>query len=121
MLGFALSRMKWGGKTIIMGLVIATLIIPFDAIAIPLLFEMTKLPKIEFNGIIPSISFNWLNTYYVQVIPFIANAFSIFLFRQYFTSIPTELDEAARMDGASWFPVYRKIVVPLAGPAFATV
>jgi multiple sugar transport system permease protein len=121
MLGFALSRMKWGGKTIIMGLVIATLIIPFDAIAIPLLFEMTKLPKIEFNGIIPSISFNWLNTYYVQVIPFIANAFSIFLFRQYFTSIPTELDEAARMDGASWFTVYRKIVVPLAGPAFATV
>lgn len=121
MLGFALARMRWKGKGIILAIVLATLIVPFDAIAIPLLFEATKLPKIEFHGMVPVISTNWLNTYYVQIIPFIVSAFSIFLFRQYFASIPAELDEAARVDGASWFTIYRKIAVPLAGPAFATV
>jgi len=54
-------------------------------------------------------------------VPFIANAFSIFLFAQYFSTIPASLDEAARIDGASWFTVYRRIIVPLSGPAFATV
>lgn len=62
----------------------------------------------------------WLDTYAVQIVPFIANAFSIFLFYQYFSSIPKELDEAARMDGAGWFRIYRTIVLPLAGPAVAT-
>jgi multiple sugar transport system permease protein len=57
----------------------------------------------------------------VQIVPFIANAFSIFLFYQYFDSIPRELDEAARVDGAGWFRIYRSIIMPLAGPAVATV
>ena len=65
--------------------------------------------------------FGWLNSYQVQIIPFVAHAFSIFLFTQYFSTIPKSLDEAARIDGAGWFTIYRKIVVPLAGPAFATV
>jgi multiple sugar transport system permease protein len=63
----------------------------------------------------------WLNTYEVQFVPFIANAFSIFLFTQYFSTIPPSIDEAARIDGASWFQIYRRIIVPLSGPAFATV
>ena len=57
----------------------------------------------------------------MQFIPFIANAFSIYLFYQYFDSIPKELDEAAKVDGAGWFTIYRKIVMPLSGPAIATV
>ena len=57
----------------------------------------------------------------MQIIPFIANAFSIYLFYQYFDSIPKELDEAAIVDGAGWFTIYRKIVMPLSGPAIATV
>ena len=57
----------------------------------------------------------------MQIVPFIANAFSIFLFYQYFDSIPKELDEAAKVDGAGWFRIYRSIVMPLAGPAVATV
>jgi multiple sugar transport system permease protein len=82
---------------------------------------VSKLPNLEFDGIVPIITQGWLNTYKVQIVPFIANAFSIFLFTQYFKSIPKELDEAARMDGAGWFRIYRSIIVPLAGPAFATV
>jgi binding-protein-dependent transport system inner membrane component len=57
----------------------------------------------------------------VQIIPFIANAFSIFLCYSYFQSIPKDLDEAARVDGAGWFRIYRSVIMPLAGPATATV
>ena len=120
MCGFALARMRWGGKKVVFGLILATLIVPFDAIAIPLLYEATKLPRIEFVNSVPTLTQNWLNTYYVQIIPFVANAFSIFLFRQFFSQLPVELDEAARVDGASWFTIYLRIVVPLSGPVFAT-
>jgi multiple sugar transport system permease protein len=120
LIGFALARMDMRGKHLILGLVLATMIVPFEAFAIPMLYEVTKLPSIEFQNGIPVITTNWLNTYYVQIIPFIANAFSIFLFRQFFVSIPVELDEAARVDGAGWFTIYRRIVVPLSGPVFAT-
>jgi multiple sugar transport system permease protein len=56
----------------------------------------------------------------VQIVPFIASAFSIFLFAQYFSTIPKELDEAARVDGCGWFKIYRGIVMPLSGPVVAT-
>jgi multiple sugar transport system permease protein len=69
----------------------------------------------------PVIEQGWLNSYHVQIIPFLANSLSIFLFVQYFKSLPAELDEAARVDGASWFQIYRRIILPLSGPAIATV
>ena len=121
MAGFALSRMRFRGQTLVLGLIVATLIVPFDSIAIPLLFEVAKLPGVRFEGLVPTFGTSWLDTYYVQIIPFIANAFSIFLFRQFFLAIPRELDEAAKVDGAGWFTIYRRIAAPLAGPAFATV
>jgi multiple sugar transport system permease protein len=62
-----------------------------------------------------------MDTYQVQILPFLANAFSIYLFHQYFDSIPKELDEAASIDGAGWFKIYRSIILPLSGPAIATV
>jgi multiple sugar transport system permease protein len=122
MCGFALSRLRWKGRGAVLALVVATLIVPFDSIAVPLLFEVSKLPALEFHGLgyYPTFTTGWLDTYYVQILPFVANSFSIFLFRQYFSAIPTELDEAARVDGAGWFTIYRKVIVPLSGPAFAT-
>ncbi len=98
-------------------LIIATLIIPFETIAIPLLLIVSRLPWIGLNG----LEWGWLNTYHVQIIPFVAGAFSIFLFVQFFKSLPPELIEAARMDGASWFTVYLRVILPISGPVFATV
>jgi multiple sugar transport system permease protein len=121
MCGFALSRLEWKGRGVVLAVIIATLIVPFETIAIPMVYWVSKLPTLVFEGAVPKYDFGWLNTYQVQIIPFIANAFSIFLFTQYFSTIPKSLDEAARIDGAGWFTIYRKIVVPLAGPAFATV
>ena len=119
--GFSLSRMRWRGQKVVMTMIIATLIVPFETIAVPLLLVVSKLPWIGISGDGLELEHGWLNSYRVQVLPFVANGFSIFLFSQYFKSIPRELDEAARVDGASWFYIYRKIIVPLSGPAFATV
>jgi multiple sugar transport system permease protein len=114
MAAFALSRLAFPGQKIVLGVILATLIVPFETMALPLLWWVNNLPY--FDG-----SIGWLDTYEVQIIPFIANAFAIYLFYQYFDSIPKELDEAATVDGAGWFRIYWSVVMPLAGPAIATV
>jgi multiple sugar transport system permease protein len=120
MAAFALSRMRWRGRKIVFAAILATLIVPFETFALPMVWWVNKLPWLTFdNGF--AVTQGWLDTYRVQIIPFLASAFSIYLFYQYFQTIPTELDEAARMDGASWFGIYSKVVMPLAGPAVATV
>ncbi|MCI2959498.1 carbohydrate ABC transporter permease [Agromyces atrinae] len=121
MAGFALSRLEWKGRVVVFALIIATLIVPFETIAVPMVYWVNQLPTLVLEGGMIKYDFGWLNTYQVQIVPFIANAFSIFLFAQYFSTIPKSLDEAARIDGASWFGIYRRILVPLSGPAFATV
>lgn len=118
---FALSRMRWRGQRVVLTGIIATLIVPFETFALPLVWWVDKLPTLERQGFSLVLGQGWLDTYQVQVVPFLANAFSIFLFHQYFSTIPTEIDEAARVDGASWFGIYRRIVMPLSGPAIATV
>lgn len=121
MAGFALSRMQWSGRKLVLIGIIATLIVPFETIAIPMVYWASKLPNLMLENGLLVYDFGWLNSYKVQIIPFIANAFSIFLFTQYFSTIPKSLDEAARIDGAGWFTIYRRIIAPLAGPAYATV
>lgn len=120
MMGFALARMSFKGKNFIFAVIISTLILPFEVMAIPLLYLMVNLPVPSLSGGL-HIEKGLFNNYQVQIIPFIASAISIFLFMQYFKTLPKELDEAARVDGASWFLIYRKIAMPLAGPAIGTV
>jgi multiple sugar transport system permease protein len=121
MAAFALSRVKWRGRRMVLSAIIATLIVPFETLALPLIWWVNKLPWLEINGFHLSLTTGWLDTYHVQILPFVANAFSIYLFYQYFSSIPVELDEAARVDGAGWWRIYRSITLPLSGPAIATV
>jgi multiple sugar transport system permease protein len=96
--------------------ILATLIVPFETIAIPLLLIASKLPWLGLDG----LTFGWLNSYQVQIVPFIADGLTIFLFVQYFKDLPGELIEAARVEGATWGQIYRKVVMPLAGPVLAT-
>jgi multiple sugar transport system permease protein len=121
MAGFAIARMRWRGQAVVLTIIIATLIVPFETIAIPLLFMVSRFPNIIFDGAFPELASGWLNTYHVQILPFAANAFSIFLFVQFFKSLPVELDEAARIDGAGFFTIYRRVIMPLSGPVVATV
>lgn len=118
--GYAIARLKFKGQNVILIFLIATLVIPFETIAMPLLVLVNSLPRISFEDGTIEFTTGWLNTYLVQIAPFVAWGFSIFLFVQYFKTIPKELDEAAVIDGASFFSIYWRIIVPLAGPAFAT-
>lgn len=120
MAGFALARLNFKGRGLILTGVVATLIVPFETFAIPMVYLVSNLPRIALYSDGFALEQGWNNSYQVLIIPFIANAFSIFLFTQYYRSIPKELDEAARVDGANWFRIYRSVISPLAGPAFAT-
>ncbi len=117
---FAIARLKFRGQNSLLVFLIATLVIPFETIAMPLLVLVNSLPRLSWEDGSIEITIGWLNTYLVQIMPFIAGGFSIFLFVQYFKTLPKELDEAAIIDGASYFSIYWRIIVPLAGPAFAT-
>jgi multiple sugar transport system permease protein len=120
MAAYALSRLKWPGQKLILAIIIATLIIPGQATLMPLLLLVANLPSLSFaEGL--TITKGWLDTYHVLIIPFVASAFSIFLFYQFFLEIPKDLDEAAMVDGATRFQIFYKIIVPISGPVFATV
>ncbi len=105
--GYAFARLQWQGRDSLLLAVVALMIIPLEAIAVPLFYEVTLL--------------GWRNTYLVQIVPFIANAFSIYLFYSFFLGLPKELEEAARIDGAGAFRIFFAIVAPNAKPVFATV
>jgi multiple sugar transport system permease protein len=107
MFAYALARIRFPGRNLLLTVVISLIIIPFEAVAIPLLLLVNR--------------FGWLDSYHVQIIPFAASAFSIYLFYQFFISLPKELEEAAFVDGANRWRIYWQVVVPLSGPVFATV
>jgi multiple sugar transport system permease protein len=107
MAGYAFARIKFFGREVVFILVLATLMIPFQVVMIPTFIIVKHL------GLI--------NTLGGLIVPNLAQAFGIFLFRQFFRTLPVELEEAARIDGASRIGVLFKIVLPLSGPVLATV
>ena len=114
--GFAFAFLNWRGRDIVFSIILATLIVPFETIAIPLLLEVNSLPWLGFGG----LKTGWLNSYHVQIIPWIGDGLTVFLFVQYFKDLPRELIDAARIDGASWFQVYWRVIMPISGPVIAT-
>jgi multiple sugar transport system permease protein len=104
---YALARLRFRGRNLILAIVIALIIIPFEALAVPLLFMGAEI--------------GWLDTYQIQILPFIANPLFIFLFYMFFLGIPKSLEEAARIDGAGPARVFFSVVAPLAKPVYATV
>ena len=105
--GYAFARLQWRGRDLCLALVLLVMIVPLEAIAVPLFYQVTLL--------------GWRDSYIVQIVPFIANGFSIYLFHTFFLGLPKELEEAARMDGAGILRTFLVIIVPNAKPAFATV
>jgi multiple sugar transport system permease protein len=105
--GYAFARIKFFGRDVVFILVLATLMIPFQVIIIPTFLIVRKLGLIDTLGAL--------------ILPNLAGAFGIFMLRQFFRTLPIELEEAARIDGASRLGVLFKIVLPLSGPALATL
>ena len=115
---FSFVFIEWRGKSVVLAVIIATYILPFETVAVPLLLLVNNLPWISLSE---GLTWGWLNSYQVQIIPWMIRALEIFLFVQYFRDLPKELVESARVEGASWFQVYYKVVMPLSGPVIATV
>lgn len=107
MAAYPLARMHFFGRDVIFYLILATLIIPFEVTLIPTFVVISQL--------------GWVDTYQALIVPAAVSPFGIFLMRQAFLTIPHELEEAARIDGASEFAIYARIMLPLAAPSLATV
>lgn len=107
MCGYALAKFEFKGKGAMMNLVVALMVLPMEAIMLPLYIEMSQL--------------NWVNTLTALVVPFVAKCFSIFMFRQFFADIPDDLIEAAAIDGCSPAGTFFKIVMPISKTVYATV
>jgi multiple sugar transport system permease protein len=107
---FAFARLRWPGRDVVFAVIIATIMVPYTVTLIPT-FIMFK-------------SLGWLDTFLPLVVPYWfagSSAFFIFLLRQFFRTIPMELDDAARIDGAGSWVIFTKIILPLSRPALAVV
>ena len=104
--GFAFAVFDFPFKRTLFTVVLLSFMMPFEAIVIPLYTLMRGL--------------GWTDTYAALILPEVAGGLVIFLFRQFFAGIPKEIYEAARLDGATWWQVYRRMTMPLSGPTIAT-
>lgn len=105
--GFAFAKYDFPLRRVLFVMVLASFTLPFEVVLIPLYTMM--------------VTFGWLNTYWVLIVPFAASAFGIFLARQYALSLPTELMEAARIDGSSELGIFFRIAIPNLRPAIAVM
>ncbi len=112
--GYAFARIKFFGRDLIFALLLATMMIPESVTMIPNFLIIR-------GDVIPLPGGSWLNTLAALTVPFMANAFSIFLLRQFFITIPNELWDAARMDGAGHLRFLIQIVLPISKAPVMTV
>jgi len=105
---YSLSHIQWPGRGILFAIVLATMMLPGQVTMIPIFIIFTRL--------------GWINTFLPLTVPaFFGDAFFIFMMRQFFMTIPKDLTDSARLDGASHFDIYLRLVMPLARPALATL
>lgn len=104
---YPLARMQFRGKNLVFGMVIATLLVPPVILIIPNYLTVSEL--------------GWLNSLVAVIVPTAASAFGVFFMRQFFLSLPSELEEAARIDGANRWTTFVRVVLPLAKPALVTL
>jgi multiple sugar transport system permease protein len=107
MAGYGFSKFRFPGRNLVFGLILVTFMIPFPVIMIPL-FVLVR-------------NFGWVNTYWGLIIPGALTGFAVFMMRQFIQAIPSELIDAARIDGAGELRIFLTMVLPLARPALATL
>jgi multiple sugar transport system permease protein len=117
---YALARMQFKGKNVLFALLLATYMMPSEATLIPNFVMMSK-PLPGQSAIFPILRLGLYDSYAVQIVPFLATAFSIFLLRQQFLAVPQELRDAAVIDGAGHLRFLWSVVLPISVPALVTV
>jgi multiple sugar transport system permease protein len=113
MSGYAFARMDFPGKRILFSLLIATLLLPAVMFLVPQFLII-----LQIGNVVPEVGLATIPAY---MLPHLAAVFGVFFMRQFFQGIPVEIEEAAYVDGASRFTTFRSVVLPLAGPALATL
>jgi len=108
--GYAFARLRFPGRNFLFFMVLGTMMVPAAMTLLPLYIILVKMP----GG-------SWIDSYQGLTVPFLVSAFGIFLMRQFFMSLPVELEEAARVDGLGRFGIYWRIALPLSKPALATL
>lgn len=107
MVGYAIARKDFRGKSIFTASILGVLIIPSHIIMIPLYRIM--------------VEFSWINSYFSLIVPWIITPFGIFLIWQYLKSVPVELEEAAKIDGAGFWTIFFKIILPVSKPVITVL
>jgi multiple sugar transport system permease protein len=121
-IAYGFSRIEWPGRDKVFYLVLTTVFIPFPVLIVALFDIFAKTPRPVLQGWQLAWEGNWINTYLPLVVPmFFGNAFWIFLMRQFMLQIPTEISDAARIDGASEFRIFYQVVLPQALPAIGVI
>lgn len=117
LVAYSFARLRWPGRDLVFGLVLATMMLPGVVTLIPQFILFSKMPAFGIQG-----SQTWINTFLPLIVPaFTGNAFFIFLMRQFMRGIPMDLSEAAKIDGASEIRIWWSIVLPLTKPVLAAV
>src|SRR5215467_3037786 len=104
---FAFARLRFPGRNVLFAIVLAGLIVPLEVRMVPIYLLVKQ--------------FAWLDTYQGLIVPQLVTAYGIFLLRQFFLTLPTELEDAARIDGAGSFVIFWLVILPLSRPALATL
>ena len=121
MAGFALAKYRFFGRNILFRTVLGAQMFPFFLFIIPIFFILRYFPIAGGNDITGQGGSGFLNTYTAIILPFAVTWYGVFLMRQFFLSVPDELIEAARLDGANEFRIFCQIVLPLVVPGLATL
>ena len=119
--GYAFARLRFPGRNLLFLLVLATLMVPYQVTIIPLFVIVRHIPLFGGNDLLGQGGIGWINSYWGLIVPGAVGAFGIFMLRQFFQTLPDELEDAARIDGADEFRIFWQIMLPLAMPAVATL
>jgi multiple sugar transport system permease protein len=121
MAAFVLARYRFPGRDVIFFLILATVMIPHEVLVIPLFVMIKHMPLAGGNDWLGLGGTGWLDSFKGLILPGIVSGYSIFFLRQFFLTLPSELEDAARIDGASEFGIYWRITLPMAIPALTTL
>jgi len=119
--GYAFARLTFPGRSALFVLVLATLMVPYQVTIIPLFVIVRHIPLFGGNDVLGQGGIGWINSYWGLIVPGAVGAFGIFMLRQFFQTLPVELEDAARIDGAGELRIFWQIMLPLAMPAVATL
>jgi len=119
--GYTFARLRFPGRNLLFFIILSTMMVPGQVTMIPIFVMMSRFPLLGGNNLMGQGGAGLLNTYPALIIPHVAGAFYIFMMRQFMSTLPSELSDAARIDGASEFGIFWRIMLPLSGPALTTM